>query len=99
MRAFVTTPMPLQSKAKHGSIDLGEEKPTRPRDGTNSSIWENRSFQSYEGRRSPTFRLVHLAHLRCRVLWVVNHFGRLHGLLTPMYFHKDLLQTSVAMYK
>ena len=37
----------------HGSIDLGEEKPTRPQDRTNSSIWENRFSQSYEGRIPP----------------------------------------------
>ena len=37
----------------HGSIDLGEEKPTRSRDRTNSSIWENRFSQSYEGRKPP----------------------------------------------
>ena len=37
----------------HGLIDLGEEKPTRPWDRTNSSIWENRFSQSYEGRKPP----------------------------------------------
>ena len=55
------------ARMPHGWRDLGEEKPTRPRDRTNSSIWENRCSQSYEGRKPPPTP-VHLGDLGCRVL-------------------------------